>query len=136
MQNELNNDILKKVEYAQCKCQAKFLMQQHNNAQQEQKQQPENAANETKKDANEVNFDNLYDMAYTREMKPKSDENLRTHVKIGNQQSELNFLGEHSNAVRFESREESAADFSKIKVNKQFKLTSYLPKMMSVPATP
>jgi len=68
-------------------------------------------------------------------MKPKSTQNLKTHVKIGNKQSELNFLGE-ADAINFESIDDNAADFSKIKVSKQFKLTSYLPKMMSVPATP
>lgn len=32
--------------------------------------------------------------------------------------------------------EDDAIDLNKVKINKQFKLVSYLPKLKSVPATP
>jgi hypothetical protein len=77
-------------------------------------------------------------MAFTQENKSKPAENLYKHVKLGNSEAHLNILGESNNeaAISFEAREESAVDFSKVKVSKQFKLASYLPKLKSVPATP
>ena len=89
----------------------------------------------------QIEFDNLFELLYSGSTAPKKTENTDKVVKIGetvNQKSTLNVL-DHSDHFRTEEADEGAdgaVDLSKVKINKQFKLVNFLPKLKSVPATP
>ena len=129
--NELSTEILQKVEFAMCKCQARFLQQSHSTS--------ENAKMliEASGPQKQIKYDNVYDMIYSQGSKAKLQENLSKQVRLGDTKSQLNFL-ENSNQLVDEADPslQDNVDLSKVKINKQFRLISTLPKLQSVPATP
>lgn len=149
MAQELQQEFLQRVEFTQCKLQSKYLMQQYNNAKTAKPQPGQIDSSANKADvpmdapgsATRIEFDNLFELLYSSSTAPKSQSNVDKTVKIGettNQKSILNVL-EHSDNFRSEAageNEEGAIDLSKVKINKQFKLVNFLPKLKSVPATP
>ena len=78
---ETKVDLLKNVEFAMCKCQAKYLIQT-----QSIEQKMSDA--KTKK----VVFDNLYNTLYDDNQELKSDANMQSEVKLGDSKAHLNFL--------------------------------------------
>ena len=80
----------------------------------------------------------MYDLAFTQNLSQKPTANISKHVKVGgieHGKALLNFL-EHGTDIQIEETGEPAFDLSKVKINKQFTLVNYLPKLKSVPATP
>ena len=86
-------------------------------------------------DLKAVKIDNLHDLLFQSSSKMKTNTNLKKHVTIG-KEGHLNVLEDSSLFKVSSIREEDEVDFSKLKINKQFKLVSSLPKLKSVPATP
>ena len=86
MKSELTGDLLNRVEFAMCKCQAKFLMQQYLNS-----QKKEIVAVQTQ-NMKSVQFDTVFDLLFSSDSKPKTAENLEKHVHIGDQKAVLNVL--------------------------------------------
>ena len=80
-----------------------------------------------------VVFDNLYNTLYDDNQELKSDANLQSEVKLGDSKAHLNFLEAQNLLIQ---PAEEQLDLSKVKISKQFKLASALPKLKSVPATP
>ena len=127
MAEELKGSLVNKVTFAQCKCQAKYLMQQHKEKTGDQIENK--AATYTKR----VEVDNLYDMLFSDPHTAKTAENLSKKVTVGSN-GLLNVL-EAGDQFKVEAQEEDL-DLNKLKINKQFKLVSSLPKLQTVPATP
>mmetsp|Transcript_35574 Transcript_35574/g.54370 ORF Transcript_35574/g.54370 Transcript_35574/m.54370 type:complete len:197 (-) Transcript_35574:17-607(-) len=138
---ELQDDLISKVQFAICKCHAKFLISQHN-------AKPSAAgkafAEEEVANQKTVKFDNLFDQvidATQDSFKAASHEK----ISLGNEASSqipqgpalLNVLREGAESVKISQADGSQqVDLSKVKLNKQFKLMNPLPKLRSVPATP
>lgn len=125
-----------KVEYAQCKCQSKYLMQQFNQSS-SVGQIDSGAPKKEEGNFKRVKMDNLYDILFQNNMKPKSQESLAQRVQVGSN-GLINVLenSENFKLIQQGEDEEAVLDLSKVKINKQFKLVSSLPKLRSVPATP
>jgi hypothetical protein len=85
--------------------------------------------------AKQIKYDNLYDLIYSEGSVPKLSANLCKSISLGDSKSNLNFL-EQSNQIIKDGGNQEICDMSKVKINKQFKLISGLPKLQSVPATP
>lgn len=81
--NETKTDLLKNVEFAMCKCQAKYLVQT-----QEQTSEQKMSDEKSKK----VVFDNLYNTLYDDNQELKSDANMHSEIKLGDSKAHLNFL--------------------------------------------
>ena len=136
MCQSLQTDLIKKVEFAQCKCHSKYLMQQYQQAKGTSpvKMQVDSAPSSS----NKVEFDNLYDLMFDGS-KVKPRENLDKRVSLGkieNGKASLNVLEDVKSLTISKIEDDAVFDISKVKINKQFKLVSTLPKLRSVPANP
>ena len=134
---ELSTDLLSKVDYSICKCQAKFL-KLNNFSSNNKKTGEEPNKKDAAKNQKTIEFDNVYDVLFDDALKQKSDSNKQKKVVIGqndDQRALLNFL-ETGNLQIQPIGEGQEFELSKVKLSKQFKLISALPKLQSVPATP
>ena len=127
LKSELAGELLSKVDFALCKCQAKYLMQQYQSSQKIEVKQQQNMKS--------VEFDSVFDLLFSSDSKPKTADNLEKRVRIGEQKALLNVL-ENAGSLQITDQAEDSAAASKVKVTKQVKLVNYLPKLKSVPATP
>jgi hypothetical protein len=79
MADELKNQLFQKVQYAECKCQAKYLMHQYSQGQSTQTMQIDSTKKQTGQ-FKRVKIDNLYDLLFQDSTKMKTDANLSQHV--------------------------------------------------------
>jgi len=130
----LESDLIKKVEFAQCKCHSKYLMQQY----QQSKGVSSAKVDSAPSSSNKVQFDNLSDLLFDgSSIKPRDNLDKRVSVgRIENGKASLNVLEDEESLKITKVEDDSAFDISKVKINKQFKLVSTLPKLRSVPANP
>ena len=91
---ELSSELLSKVDYCLCKCQAKYLVSQakhdsKDDAQINSASDPKNAKMKS------IEFDNVYDILFDDALKQKPDQNKNKKIVIGQQDDNkalLNFL--------------------------------------------
>ena len=79
---ELSSELLSKVDYCLCKCQAKYLVSQAKNETKDDAQinsasDPKNAKMKS------IEFDNVYDILFDDALKQKPDQNTGIHVTQG-----------------------------------------------------
>ncbi|CDW82493.1 signal recognition particle 68 kda protein [Stylonychia lemnae] len=133
---DLEDNLLKNLNYLICKSHSKILQTQHEEFSKVQSEisemQIDSAIGESK--SKQVKFDNLYDILFTSNGKKK--ENLTKKLKITNDR--LDFLESQGKNLVISSTlgERKAIEVDKLKISKQFKLLNPVPKFQSVPATP